>query len=121
MPEVHFGILVVEDCILNDLPHIKRDVMNDSIVQQGAFCYQFAYVGSKSELGSDEVVPHFWNVGQMLDLEVYYMPFTIDFPFPLAIGEKSKHFEVVGVFLNSIICFNIHRFQLLKLIDRSRT
>ena len=57
MPGVHFSVLVVEDGILYDLLHIKGDVLNDIIVQQGALGRHFTYIGSQNKAGSDEVMP----------------------------------------------------------------
>ena len=48
MPKVHFNVLVVEDGILYDLPHVKGDALNNSIVQQGAFGSHFADTGSRN-------------------------------------------------------------------------
>ena len=120
MLEVHFSVLVVEDDILYDLPHIKGDVLNNNIVQQGEIGSHFTYLGSRNEEGSDEVIPHFGDIGQMLGLEMNCMPFTVGLPFTLTIGEHFKHFGVVRVFLKSIVCFVTNRFQVTKLVDRPR-
>ena len=92
MLEVHFSVLVIEDGILYDLPQIKGDVLNNSIVQQDAFGSHFAYIGSRNEMGSDEVVPHFGDGGQMLGLEMHRMPLIVCFPLTLVISEHSKNF-----------------------------
>ena len=54
----------------------------------------------------------------MFGLEMHRMPFTVGFPLTLVIGEHSKHFGVLGVFLKSIVSFIIDRFQMIKLVDR---
>ena len=84
MSKVHFCVLVIEDSTLYDLSQIKGDILNDSVVQEGAFCRHFTYVSSWNEVGSDEMMPHFGNVGQMLGLEMHCMVLTVHFPFPLA-------------------------------------
>ena len=95
MPEVQFSVFFVEDSILYDLPHIKGDVLDNCVVQQGALGSHFAYVGSRNELGSDKMVPYFGDIGQVLGLEMHRMPLTIGFPLTLTIGEQSKYFGVV--------------------------
>ena len=118
MPEVHFSVLVVKDSILYDLPHIKGDVLNNRIVQQGALASHFAYVGSRNEVGSDEMVPLFGDIGQVLGHEMHRMPLTVGFPLTWTIGEQSKYFGVVRVFSKSIVCFVTNWFQVIKLVDR---
>ena len=56
------------------------------------------------------MVPNFGNVDPMFGLEVYGMPFTIEFPIPLAIGEQSKHLGVVGGLLKTILRIIFYRF-----------
>ena len=62
MPKVHFSFLVVEDDILYDLSHIKGNVLNNSIVQQGSLGSHFTYIGSWNEARSDEVMPRFRDI-----------------------------------------------------------
>ena len=63
-------------------------------------------------------MPHFGDVSQMLSLKMRRMPLTIGFPLTLVIGEHSKHFDVVGFFLKSIVSFIIDSFQMINsLID----
>ena len=95
----------MEDGILYDLPHIKRDVFNDSMVQQGALGSHFTYISSQNKAGSDDVTPSFGNIGQILGLKMHYMLLTVGFPLTLTIGEHSEHFGVVRVFLKSIVHF----------------
>ena len=64
----------MEDSSLYDLPHIKGDVLNNSIVQQGALGSHFAYVGSRNEARSDEMVPYFGDLDQVLGLKMHRMP-----------------------------------------------
>ena len=108
----------MEDGILYDLPHIKGDVLNNSIVQQDELVSHFTYISSRNEVESDEVMQHFGDIGQVLGLEMPRMPLTVGFPLTLTIDEHSKHFEVVRIFLNSIVRFTSNRFQVIKLIDK---
>ena len=64
------------------------------------------------------MVPHFGDIGQVLGLEMHLMTLIVGFPLTLIIGEHSKYFEVVRVFLKSIVCFVVDWFQVIKLIDR---
>ena len=42
--EIHFSVLVVEDSILYDLLYIKRDVLNNGIIQKSTFCSHSAQI-----------------------------------------------------------------------------
>ena len=83
----------MEDGILYDFPHIEGDVLNNSIVQQGALGSHFTYIGNRNEAGSDEVMSHFRDIGQILGLEMHCMPLIVGFPLTLTINEHLKHFE----------------------------
>ena len=58
MPEVHFGVPVIEDRVLYDLTDIKRDVLNDVIVEQCPGYCHLAYIRRRNETRGDEMVPH---------------------------------------------------------------
>ena len=121
MPEIHFSVLVLEDSILYDLPHIKEDVLNNGIIQQGVFCSHFAHIFHRHKARRNELMSPFGDVSQMLSLEVHNMPPIVGFPLTVVIVEHSKYFGVVGVFLKSIVSFIIDRFQVIELVDRLRT
>ena len=113
MLEIHFSILY-------DLLHIKGDVSNNGIIQQGAVWSHFAHICHRNKTRRNEVMAHFGDVSQMLSLEVHNMPLIVGFPLTLSIGEHSKHFGVVRVFLKSIVSFIIDRFQVIELVGRLR-
>ena len=77
MPEILLGIFVIEDCILCNLAYIKKDVLNDGIVEQGPLSRHFTHIGRRDETGYDEVMPYLGNVGQVFSLEVHCMPFIV--------------------------------------------
>ena len=64
----------MEDGILDNLPHIERDVLEDDIIKQGAFGRHFTHIRRRNEMRSDEVMPDLGNVGQMFGLEVPRKP-----------------------------------------------
>ena len=74
MPEVHFGIPVIEDSVLYNLTDIKRDVLNDGKIEQYPFRRHLANVRRRNETRGDKMVPHLRNIGQVFGLEVYGVP-----------------------------------------------
>ena len=50
----------------------------------------------------DEVMPYLGDVGQMIVLEVHRMPFTINLPLTLPIGQYPNDFRVVGLRMEPI-------------------
>ena len=96
MPEIHLGILVIEDCILYYPPNIKGYVLDNGIVEQGSLGHYFTHVSRRNETQCDEVMPYLRNVGQMLGLEVHSVTFTVKFPLTMPIGQHPKDLGVVG-------------------------
>ena len=70
----------MEDGILDNLPYIKRDVLEDGIIKQGTLDHHLTHICRRNETRSDEVTPDLGDVGQMFGLEVHRMPLTIQFP-----------------------------------------
>ena len=120
MPKVHLSVLVVEDDILYYLSHIKGDVLNECIVQQGVLGSHFTHICGGNEERCDEVMSNLWDVCQVLGLKVHCMPLIVRLLLTLSIGEHSYHFRVVGAFLESLIGIFIDRLQVIELIDRLR-
>ena len=118
MLDVHFGIFVVEDSILDNLSNIKRDIMNYGIIEQGPLGRHFTHIGRRDETGCDEVMPYFGDVGEMFVLEVHDVPFIIKFPFTLVVCQHPKNFGIVWGFVELIICFEINRVKVIILVDR---
>ena len=102
MPHIHFGVPVMEDSILYNLPNIKRDVLNDGIVEQGALGCHFTHVRRRDETQCDEVMPYLRDKGQVLGLEVDCMALTIELPLALAISQYPNDLGVVGVLVKPI-------------------
>ena len=62
VPEVHFRISVMEDGILDNLPYIERDVLEDGIIKKGAFGHHFSHIRRRNETRSDEVMQDLGDV-----------------------------------------------------------
>ena len=86
MPQIHLSVPVMEDSILYNLPNIKRDILYDSIVEQGTLGCHFTHVRRRNKTRRDEVMPDLGDKGQVLGLEVDCMAFTINFPLTPAIS-----------------------------------
>ena len=92
---VHFRFPVMEDGILDNLPYIERDVLENGIIMQGAFGRHFTHIRRRNETRSDEVMPDLGHVGQMFGLEVPRKPVIIQFPVPLPVGQYPNDLRVV--------------------------
>ena len=120
MPKVHFHIPVMEDGILDNLPYIERDVLEDGIIKQGAFGRHFTHIRRWNETRSDEVMPDLGDVGQMFGLEVARKPVTIHFPAPLPVGQYPNDLRVVGPLMEPIKGLRRDRVKVIILVDRPR-
>ena len=77
MPEVHFGIPVIEDGILYNLTDMKRDVLNDSEIEQCPFHRHLANVRCRNKMRDDKVVLHLRYICQVFGLEVHDVPLVV--------------------------------------------
>ena len=77
MPQVHLSVPVMEDGILDNLPNIERDILDDGVVEQGTLGSHLTRVRRRNETRRDEVMPDLGNIGQMLGLEVHGVPFVV--------------------------------------------
>ena len=102
MPQIHLGVLVMEDGILYNLPNINRYILYDGVVEQGTLGCHFTHVCCRNKTRRDEVMPDVRYEGQMLGLEVDCMARTIDLPLTPAIGQYSYNLGVVGVLVEPI-------------------
>ena len=93
MPQIHFGVLVMEDSILYNLPNIKRYILYDGIVEQGTLGCHFTHVRRRNKTRRDEVMPDLRYKGQMLGLEMDCMACTIDFPLTPTISQDPNNLE----------------------------
>ena len=102
VPQVHLRVPVMEDGILYNLPNIKRYVLYDGIVEQGALGSHFTHVRRRNKTRRDKVMPDLRDEGQMLGLEVDRKARAIDFPLTPAIGQDPDDLRVVGVLVKPI-------------------
>ena len=121
MLEIHRFIPVIEDCILYNLSDIKWDVLDDGIVEQGPLGHRFAHISRRDETQCDEVMPYLRNVGQVFGLEVHCVPFIIQFPLALFVGQHPKDLGIVGVLIEPIISLGGNWPKVIVSIDRLRT
>ena len=87
----------MEDGILYNLPNVKWYILEDGIVEQGELGCHFTHIRRRDKTRSDEVMPNFGNVGQMLGLEIDRMTRTVDPPLTPAFGQHADDLRVIGV------------------------
>ena len=121
MPKVHFRIPVMEDGILYNLPNIKEYVLDDGVVEQGTLGCHLIHVRRRNETRRDEVMPYLGNIGQMFGLEVHCMPFAIELPHTLPIGQNPEDLRVVGPLMEPIKRLRGDWVKIIELVDRLRT
>ena len=110
----------MKDGILDNLPYIERDVLEDGIIKQGAFGRHLTHIRRRSETRSDEVMPYLGDVGQMFGLEVPRKPVTILFPVPLPVGQYSNDLKVVRPLMEPVKGLRRDRVKVIILVDRPR-
>ena len=121
MPQIHLSVPVMEDGILNNLPNIKRDILNDGIVEQGMLGGHFTHVRRRNETRRDEVMPDLGDKGQMFGLEVNGMALSVEFPLTPTISQNPNDFGVVGALVKQIKRLRGDMIQTIISIDRLRT
>ena len=97
-----------KDCILYNLADIKRDVLDDGIIEQGDLGRHFTHIVRWNVMGCDEVIPYLGNVGQVFVLEVHCVSFIVKFPFALPVCQHPKNFGIVRGFVEPIIGFGVN-------------
>ena len=102
MPQVHFSVPVMEDGILDNLPNIECNVLNDGIVEQGTLGSHLTHVRRRNETRRDEVMPNLGNICQMFGLEVHGVLFTIEFPLTPPVGQDLDDLGVVEPLIEPI-------------------
>ena len=120
MPQIHLSVPVMEDGVLYNLPNIKRNILNDGIVEQGTLGGHFTHVHRRNEKRRDEVMPDLGDKGQ-LGLEVDGMALTVEFPLTPAISQDSNDLGVVGVLVKPIKRLRRDMIEIIIVIDRFRT
>ena len=118
MPKVHFRFLVMEDGILDNLPYIERDVLEDGIINQGTFGHHITHIRHRNEMRSDEVMPDLGDVCQMFGLEVPRKPVTIQLRVPLPIGQYPNDLRAVRTLMKPIKGLQRDRVKVIILVDR---
>ena len=68
MPQIHLSVPVMEDGVLDNLPQIKRNILNDGIVEKGTLGNHLTHVRRRNETRRDEVMPNLGDIGQMFGL-----------------------------------------------------
>ena len=121
MPQIHLSVPVMEDGVLDNLPHIKRDILNDGIVEQGTLGGHLTHVRRRNETRRDEGMPDLGDKGQMFGLEVDGMALTVEFPLTPAISQNPNDFGVVGALVKQIKRLRGDMIQIIIVIDRLRT
>ena len=108
----------MEDGILDNLPYIERDVLEDGIINQGVFGRHLTHIRRRNETRSDEVMLDLGDVGQMFGLEVPRKPVTIHLPVPLPVGQYPNDLRVVGPLMEPIKGLRRDRVKVIILVDR---
>ena len=110
----------MEDGILYNLPNIERNVLNDSVVEQGTLGSHPTHVRRRNETRRDEVMPDFGDIGQMLGLEVYDVPVIVELPLTPPVGQDPNDLGVIGLLVEPIKRLWGDRIKIIKLVDRLR-
>ena len=121
MPQIHLSVPIMEDSVLYNLPNIKRDILNDGIVEQGTLGGHFTHVSCRNEPRRDEVMPDLGDKGQMFGLEVNGMALTVEFPLTPPISQDPNDLGVVGSLVKPIKRLRGDMIQTIIAIDRLRT
>ena len=121
MPQIHLSVPVMEDGIVYNLPNIKRDILNDGIVEQGTLGCHFTHVRYRDKMRRDEVMPYLKDKGQMFGLEMDCMALTVNFPLTPAISQDPNDLGVVEVLVKPIKRLRGDMGKTIIAIDRLRT
>ena len=111
----------MEDGVLYNLPNIKRNILNDGIVEQGTLGCHFTHVHRRNGTRRDEVMLDFGDKGQMLGLEVDGMVLAVEYPLTPAISQDPNDLGVVGVLVKPIKRLQGDMVKIIIVIDRLRT
>ena len=110
----------MENGVLDNLPNIKRYVLDDGVVEQGTLGGHFTYVHRRNETRRDEVMSDLRNIGQMFGLEVHGVPFAIQLPLTPPVGQDSDDLGVVWQLIEQIKRLRGDRVKIIELVDRLR-
>ena len=121
MPQIHLSVPVMEDSVLYNLLNIKRNILNDGIVEQGTLGCHFTHVRHRNETRHDEVMPDLGDKGQMLGLEVDCLALAVEFPLTPTISQDPNDLGVVGALVKPIKQLRGNMVKIIIVIDRLRT
>ena len=121
MPQIHLSVPVMEDSVLYNLPNIKRDIMNDGIVEPGTLGCHLTHVRRRNETRRDEVMPDLTDKGQMFGHEVDGMALTVEFPLTPPISQDPNDLWVVGALVKPIKRLRGDMIKIIIVIDPLRT
>ena len=111
----------MEDGVLYNLPNIKRNILNDGIIEQGKLGSHFTHVLRRNETRRDEVMPDFGDKCQMLGLEVDGMALIVEFPLTPPVCQEPNDLGVIGPLIKSIKKLRGDMIKIIKVVDRLRT
>ena len=111
----------MEDGVLYNLPNIKRNILNDGIIEQATLGSYFTHVRRRNETRRDEVMQDLGDISQMLGLEVDGMALIVEFPLTLTICQDSNDLGVIGSLVKSIKRLKGDMIKIIIVIDRLRT
>ena len=121
MPQIHLSVLVMEDGDLYNLSNIKRNILNDGIIEQGKLYSHFTHIRRRNETRRDEVMPDLGDKGQMLGLEVDGMALIVSFPLTPTVYQDPNDLGVIGSLVKWIKRLRGDMIKIIKVIDRLRT
>ena len=49
MPEIYLSVLVIEDCIVYNLPNVNEYVLDNGIAEQGTLGRHFTHISHRNE------------------------------------------------------------------------
>ena len=110
----------MEDGILYNLPNIEGNVLDDGVVEQGTLGSHLTHVRHQNDTRRDEVMPYLGNIGQMFGLEVHGVPFAIELPLTLPVGQDLEDLGVVWSLIEPIKRHRGDRVKIIELVDRLR-
>ena len=121
MPQIHLSVPVIEDGVLYNQPNIKRNILNDGIVEQGMLGGHFTHVRRRNETRRDEVMLDLGDIGQILGLEVDGMALTVEFPLTPSISQDPNDLGIVGALVKPMKRLRGDMIKIIIVIDRLRT
>ena len=121
MPQIHLSVPIMEDGVLYNLPNIKRNILNDGIIEQGTLGSHFTHVRHRNETRRDEVMLDLGDKCQMLGLEVDGMTLIIEFPLTPPVCQDSNDLGVIGSLVKAIKRLRGDMIKIIKVVDRLRT